>query len=123
MKGYKSSVSRLARFFKTSRDAWKEKAKESQEELRQIKKEQQSASEEGRGRRTSKAIEGTILRPETEERAMSAPARHHYPVFVMQLGIQQIVQSLNSLRGSQGNFELFAQFFAVPTPSYILFPA
>lgn len=147
MKGYKSSVSRLARLFKKSRDAWKEKAgqrqkevralevkvrdlsrsreqwkekaKGWQEELRQIKKEQRSVSDESQGERSStKAIEGTIRPPEAEEIALTAPAGHHYPVFVIQLGIQQIVQNLNSLRGSQKNFELWAQFFAVHTPSY-----
>jgi len=145
MKGYKSPVSRLVRIFKKSRDAWKkraiqrqekvralevkvrdlsksrerwkEKAKAVHEELRQIREEQGNVSAEN-PERTTKAIAGTILAPEAEGIALTAPAGHHYPVFVIQLGIQQIVQSLNSLRGSQRNFELFAQFFAVHTPSY-----
>jgi hypothetical protein len=28
---------------------------------------------------------------------LTAPAGHHYPVFVIQLGIQQIVQNLKTL--------------------------
>ncbi len=145
MRGYKSPASRLARLFKKSRDSWKEraihrqkqtralrvkvndltesrdrwkeKAKESQRELDQSK----AAEKLGLGEKggvVSRALEGTILPAGSEEIALSAPARHHYPVYVIQLGIQQIVQGLNSLRGSQRTFELFGQFFAVPSPSF-----
>jgi hypothetical protein len=146
MKGYKSPVRRLAQFFKKSRDKWKKRAKEKQKELRrmkvkvrdlsksreqwkkkakeaerklgQIEKEQQAERGEGQKKETTKAIEGTLIPAKSEEKSWTRPTGHHYPIFVMQLGIQQIVHSLNSLRGSQKNFELFAQFLAVPTPSY-----
>jgi len=143
MKGYKSPVSRLARLFKKSRDVWKEraiqkqkkvreleikvrdlnrsrerwkeKAKEAQQEVGRIKEEQKSRQREGEEKDESRV---QLLSPETAEVALSAPARHHYPVYIIQLGIQQVIEGLNSLRSCERNFALFGQFFALETPSF-----
>lgn len=53
-----------------------------------------------------------------EECAIQVPKRHCYPVFVIQLAIEQFLKSLNSFRGCQSTFEVFAQFFSLPTPSF-----
>lgn len=137
MTEYKSSPSRLKRLFEKSREGWKAKALERQERLRgngvkirdlsesrdkwkekakelalRVKElEQRQAGEKGEGK------EGTDVECEGEE--MEARAKgHEYPLYVMQLGIEQLVESLTSLRGSSKTFALFAQYFELPTPSY-----
>ena len=142
MRGYKSSAGRLARLFKRSRGAWKEKALERQKriralwvrvrdliqsreqwkakakslqrELEQLKEERCDAKEND----TMETLEETTMSSETVESALSVPKGHRYPTYIMQLGIQQVIQALNSLRGSQKSIKLFAQFFAIPSPSF-----
>lgn len=63
---------------------------------------------------THRALEGEWL----PKNALLAPKGHSYPVFVIQLAVQQIIQGFNSLRGCQLNFELFSQFFELATPSF-----
>lgn len=46
------------------------------------------------------------------------PKGHHYPVYVIQIAIQLIIQGLNSLRGVEKTFEVLAQFWEWPTPDY-----
>lgn len=46
------------------------------------------------------------------------PKGHHYPVYVIQIAIQLIIQGLNSLRGVEKTFEVLAQFWQWPTPDY-----
>lgn len=142
MKNYKSSASRLARLFKKSRDDWKERARQKQKKIRDLEvkvrdleksreqwKEkakaaqrelQQSQKEKGvRSSETKQVGETTSsLLAERPEIALSTPVGHHYPVFIIQLGIEQVLHSLNSFRGSQKNFELFARFFDLQTPSF-----
>lgn len=50
--------------------------------------------------------------------ATQVPARHQHPVFVIQLALEQFLKSLNSFRGCLRYFEVFAQFFSLPTPSF-----
>jgi hypothetical protein len=146
MKDYKSPVSRLARLFKKSRDGWKKRAKQkqkkvralevkvrdltksreqwkakakaAQQELREIKKEQKSNQTEANQEDEATESKPAPLSAGTSEIALSAPAGHLYPVFIIQLGIQQIIHGLSSLRGCQKNFELLAQFFELQTPSF-----
>jgi hypothetical protein len=146
MRGYKSSAGRLARLFKRSRDAWKEKALERQKglralgvkvrdliqsrnrwkakakalqrELEELKRERCGAMGESQENGAVEALGETTLSSETAERALLAPAGHRYPTYIIQLGIQQVVQALNSLRGGQKSFELFGQFFEMPSPTF-----
>lgn len=55
---------------------------------------------------------------ETDEHLWQAPKGHFYPLLIIQLGIAQVMQCLTSLRGVQQTFELFAQYWAIPTPSF-----
>ncbi len=48
----------------------------------------------------------------------STPERYSYPIFIIQLAIQQRIVSSTSWRGIENNFKLLAQFFSIPTPSY-----
>lgn len=145
MSEYKSPVSRLARLFKRSRDKWRERAKANQKRIRaletkvrdlsksreqwkqkakQAQRELAALQEKAKGQ-----LETPAASPEEEaegdDEAGRLPAGrgqrargHHYPVEVVQLGIEQITHSLNSLRGSQKTFELFSQHFWVAGPSF-----
>jgi hypothetical protein len=46
------------------------------------------------------------------------PKGHVYPIWVIQVAVQHLIQGLISLRGCQLSFELFSAFFEVPTPSF-----
>jgi len=137
MTKYKSPASRLVRVFKKSRDQWKEranqkqkrirgleiqvrdlsrsrerwkeKAKQAQQELAQLKREQAGKTEPD-----SQAIAD----PGEQTAYSGVPAGHHYPVFVIQIAIEQIIHSLQSYRGCQKSFEVFSRFFPLPQPSF-----
>lgn len=89
-----------------SRDNWKRKALEAQRKLEQLKKAKKTAATDGN------------CGAESAVDIFKAPLGHVYPVFIIQLAIQQVIYSLNSLRGCQKNFSLFSQFFAVQTPTF-----
>ncbi len=141
MNEYKSPVSRLARLFKHSRDKWKErskakqkkirtletkvrdisrsrshwkeKAKQGQQELAQLK---EQLGEEKAGQ--EKEAEGEEKASGKAEGEWHRAKGHHYPAEIVQLGIEQVTHSHNSLRGSQKTFGLFRQYFKVGVPSY-----
>ncbi len=46
------------------------------------------------------------------------PKRHHYPVYLIQIAIQLIIQSLTSLRGGEKTFKLLANWWEIPTPDF-----
>ncbi len=79
--------------------------------------EQQQAQQAGDGQSVEN---GSELEGEAGQEAdkVSRASGHHYPVYVVHLALEQILHSLNSLRGSQKTFELFSQYFAVDSPSY-----
>lgn len=43
---------------------------------------------------------------------------HHYPVFIIQIAIQLLIQGLNSLRGVEQTFEILGQFWQWPIPDF-----
>ncbi len=141
MEEFKSSVSRLVRIFKKSRDQWKQRASEKQKkirsleirvrdlsqsrdkwkqrakaserELRKIEREQESSAE------ISGSSEGEpVFRPTAEASDLLPPANHRYPLFVIWLAIHLVTYALSSIRGSEKIFELFAKYFDIPTPSF-----
>lgn len=141
MSEYKSKASRLARLFKRSRDNWKERSKAKQKKIRametkvrdlnrsrsQWKEKAKQAQQElaelqeqlaaGKVGQKKKAAEEEKTSPESGEEWHRAVG-HHYPAEIVQLGIEQVTHSLNSLRGSQKTFGLFNQYFKVGVPSY-----
>ncbi|MGK7877772.1 MAG: hypothetical protein AB4426_32045, partial [Xenococcaceae cyanobacterium] len=46
------------------------------------------------------------------------PAQYAYPLFIIQLAIQQRIISFSSWRAIEKNFKLWAQFFPFPTPDF-----
>lgn len=137
MTKYKSPISRLVRIFKKSRDQWKaranqkqkrlrgleiqvrdlsrsrerwkEKAKQAQQELDQLKREQEGQTEPD---------SQTLADPGEQTACTCVPAGHHYPLFVIQIAIEQIIHSLQSYRGCQKSFAVFGRFFPLPQPSF-----
>lgn len=128
------------RDLKESRDNWKSKATEAQKKLTQLKKEPKR-KKEPRKKKPPKATQevsevssetDTLLSELTAEEEvievlegellpksqleLSVPKGHVYPVFVIQLAIQQLIPGFISLRGCQLTFELFSQFFELATP-------
>ena len=143
MSEYKSTASRLVRLFKQSRDKWKERSKAKQKKIRaletqvrdlsrsrdQWKEKAKEARQELAALKREKPGQGKTseLEERDEEEADQRPPKgagwkqakgHHYPVEVVQLGIEQVTKSLNSLRGSEKTFALFRQYFEVPVPSF-----
>jgi len=140
---YKSSLSRMARLFKESREAWKEKAlerqkrlrafdvkvrditksrdkwkektKELEERVKQLEKEVEK--QEAKAEKAEKENEALIMKNE-DGIISSKPVGHRYPSHVILLGIEQVMYGLASLRGSERNFELFSKFFDLPNPSF-----
>ena len=139
MKGYKSSLSRLVRYFKQSRDKWKKRAKERQKKVRALETKvrdlsrsrahwkqtakqaqrelkQHQAEQDEAGQSVENEAEPEVEASQEADK-VSRASGHHYPVYVVHLALGQILHSLNSLRGSQKTFELFSQYFAVDSPS------
>jgi hypothetical protein len=145
MSEYKSPDRRLVRLFKRSRDKWRERAKSKQKRIRALetkvrdisksrdqwrqkaKQAQQELAELKKKGHQSKTAPETSPKDEAAveeeegqppEESWSRAKGHHYPVEVVQLGIEQVTHSLNSLRGSQKTFELFSQHFCLGAPSF-----
>ena len=136
MKGFKSSVYRLAHFFKKSRDQWKHRALEKQGRIRSLmvkirdlsnsrekwkqkaKELEQKLNEILADKFISKDEEIQKLLPVIEETALQTPVGHTYPIYIIQISIQLFIHSLTSLRGSQKTFEIFSQIIDISVPSF-----
>jgi hypothetical protein len=137
MTKYKSPISRLVRIFKKSRDQWKERANQKQKRLRsleiqvrdlsrsrerwkekakQVQQELEQLKREQAGK--TEPDSQTIADSGEQTACAGVPAGHHYPIFVIQIAIEQIIHSLQSYRGCQKSFEVFGRFFCLPQPSF-----
>ena len=123
-----------------SRDYWKKKAKEAEKAQRETSKKGPSSqkselkktgednpnSPEKRVDLTEdKVIEGELIKSnkgisvlEKNNTMLLPPAHHTYPLFVIQLAVQQVIYAGLSLRGCERHFELLTQFFYLPTPCF-----
>lgn len=132
MEEFKSPVSRLARLFKKSRDAWKAKALEKQRRLRavQVKVRDLEHSREQwkkRALEAEKALTGAVTGPEKadeppassgERQEMGAPVGHHYRVMEMQLVIGMYLDAGVGSRSVGRVLDLISAYFPVATPAY-----
>jgi len=136
MKGFKSSVYRLAYFFKKSRDQWKQRALEKQKRIgalmvkirdlsnsrerwkQKAKELEQNLDEILSDNSISKGEEIQKLLPVIEKAALQPPFGHTYPIYIIQISIQLFIHSLTSLRGSQKTFEIFSQIIDISVPSF-----
>ncbi|MDJ0578272.1 MAG: hypothetical protein QNJ65_24350 [Xenococcaceae cyanobacterium MO_234.B1] len=60
----------------------------------------------------------TVEKSKSREIIALKPAQYTYPVFIIQLAIQQRIISFSSWRAIEKNFKLWAQFFNLPTPDF-----
>lgn len=109
------SLSVKTRDLSISRDSWKAKSKELEAENQRLKQEIETLK-----KNSSLLPEGSIneVKLESANELQVAPRGHVYPLGVVRLAIEQVILSLSSFRGVQKTFELFAQLFNLPTPSY-----
>ena len=131
--GLKSSYSRLARMFKKSRDSWRAKAIERSKknrlmELRIRDLEISRAKWKEKALAVADAEKPPIERTETDDgneekhrgrsladvALFTPPKNHHYPVSSIQIAIQNQVEGLASLRGTEKIFERFSPFLPQP---------
>ncbi len=147
MKGYKSNETRLVYLFKDGREKWKQRAlskqkklramdikvrdlalsrekwKEKAKQLEAILQEKELEIEElkkknSQPRNQSKADSVTVEKSKSREIIALKPAQYTYPVFIIQIAIQQRIISFSSWRAIEKNFKLWAQFFTFPTPDF-----
>ena len=140
-----SCTSRLVRFFQKSRNNWKARSAAKQKRIKALEIKVRDLTESRNyWKKTAKATQQKLSltknqpveQPKNSEQTTektnaiyalepvletSVPKGHVYPVFVINLAIQQIIQGLASLRGCQLNFELFSPYFKfelTKTPSF-----
>jgi len=130
------------RDLKRSRDHWKKKAEQVEHESHQ---EETASSDSGASKderhpreensdsivqeskptpslpeevEEGELIPRNALSPCLSETAWPIPYGHVYPTFVIQLAIEQLVDSFASMRGCQHTLEVFARLFHFPVPSF-----
>jgi hypothetical protein len=168
MKIFKTATDRLVRYFEKSRDAWKARALQKQQQLRALEikvrdlsvsrdywkkkakeaeKAQRETSKKNPASRSSelnkagennlnsheksvdltddKVIEGELVKSnegfpllEKNNTLLLPPAHHTYPLWIIQLAVQQVIYAGLSLRGCERHFELLTQFFNLPIPCF-----
>lgn len=139
MSEFKSTPSRLARLFRTSRDKWKEKALEKQRKLRalEVKVRDLSGSREYWKNRAMAAEKGVteengenfterkdeleLIKSEEkdEEETENCQAKnHHYPVNIIKKTMGLFMKCGISFRGIEKTLELFNDLTETKTPSF-----
>jgi hypothetical protein len=122
IKTLKSSVARLLRSARRSRDQWKEKAQERHRQIRALQirvRDLEASREKWKAKAQSLALEPSGERAPSDKPAKDSPeegseveegarpAGHHYPVPTIQRGIELLTQSHTSLRGTVQTLHLF----------------
>lgn len=145
MKNFKSPTSRLVRLFQKSRDNWKASSAAKQKRIKVLEIKIRDLTESrDYWKKTAKTTQRELsfiknqpaLVPKNSEKTTeranaveviesvletSIPKGHVYPVSLISLAIQQLIQGQVSFRGCQLNFELFSPFFKfelTKTPSF-----
>ena len=143
IKGYKSSASRLARFFEGSRDKWRAHAAEKQKKLRALETrvrdlERSRAKWKGRAlqaeqvlaegkapksaqRGDSQECDEEVLEGEYLARGESAAAArgHHFDLSWMEWALVQLLVGLSSLRGTCRMLGELSEWEAMPAVSTV----
>lgn len=126
MQGFKSSVERLVRLFKKSRDNWRAKALERQRRIRalevtvrDLKQSRDAWRARALGQRDNAADHPPAEASEPEEQKppveRQEAAQHQYPVPTIQLSLRLVVEAYTSLRGTCKVLELLA----TAAPSFV----
>ncbi len=128
------SSSRLARYFKGSRDNWKNKALEKQKKLRVFeqkirdleKSREQWKSKAKKAEKKRKELERELEKSKKTEKPSSdfqkttviTASLHHYTVKTIQISIQQVINGGNSYRSVEMTMRLLSENFEVASPHF-----
>ena len=128
------SSSRLARYFKGSRDNWKNKALEKQKKLRAFeqkirdleKSREQWKSKAKKAEKKSKELERELEKSKKTEKPSSnfkkttpiTASLHHYTIETIQLSVQQVINGGNSYRSVETTMKLLSENFEVASPHF-----
>ncbi|WP_200336119.1 hypothetical protein, partial [Thiocystis violacea] len=126
MDTFKTPITRLARLFLKSRDAWKAKALDKQRRLRaaQVKIRDLEASraywkDRALAARDDSAAEGEGESPETVERLVRVPPPgHHHSLLVMQLTLRMYLEAGLGSRGVPHVLSLLTPWLPVSVPAH-----
>ena len=133
-KQYKMTPSRLARYFKGSRDNWKNKALEKQSKLRGFEQKIRDL-EKSREQWKNKAKEAEKKVKELEKELKNwqktdessddfqkvtplTAISHHYTIQTIQISIQQVIKGGNSYRSVSTIMELLSKNFELDSPHF-----
>ena len=133
-------VSRLARYFKSSRDKWKKKALEKPKKLRVndqkirdlTKSRDNWKSRAKKAEKRSKQLEKKLEKQQQKSQSSSESSPilktttedllrargHHYTVKTIQLSVQQVMQAGNSYRAVATTMELLSQNSQTDSPHF-----
>ena len=128
------SSSRLARYFKGSRDNWKNKALEKQKKLRVFeqkirdleKSREQWKSKAKKAEKKRKELERELEKSKKTEKPASnfkkttqiTASLHHYTIETIQLSVQQVINGGNSYRSVATTMKLLSENFEVASPHF-----
>jgi hypothetical protein len=140
MMNFKTPLTRLVRHLFQSREKWKARALENQKELRksQIKTRDLEVSRSQWKERAKQAEKELSLakREQKQEQLPEAPQGensvqkclavtygdapkwHSYPVFIIYLGICQVVRAFTGFRGGARSLEITSEVIGIESPSY-----
>ncbi|MDJ0718048.1 MAG: hypothetical protein QNJ54_28130 [Prochloraceae cyanobacterium] len=99
----------------------KEQELQTKEQELQTKEQELQAKEQEQSINNKKEIVDLTIYNDTDfpEIITLKPDQYTYPVFVIQLAIQQRLVSFTSWRGIEKTFKLWTQFFDLPTPTFM----
>ena len=125
------SSSRLARYFKGSRDNWKNKALEKQKKLRLFEQkirdlEKSRKQWKSQAKKAEKKVKELEKEREKSEQADEECQKtelikikgHHYTIETIQTSIQQVIKGRNSYRSVATTMELLSENFEVASPHF-----
>jgi hypothetical protein len=139
---FKTPLSRLVRHLLKSRDKWKTRALENQQELRknQIKirdlensrnqwKERAKQAEKEREEyaQEKQRLEKKLSTAEQDNKsplqiselsAIEVPKWHHYPLFIMYISICQVTRAYTGFRGAERSIDVLSDIFNTKMPCY-----
>ena len=132
-KEYKMPQSRLVRYFKGSRDNWKDKALKKQHKLRGLEQKVRDL-EKSRDKWKRKAKEEQKKRQELEKELEKREKKsnsscevvmpveraiyHHYTISMIQISVRQVIEGGNSYRSVSKNLKILSENLSINAPHY-----
>lgn len=128
------SPSRLARYFKSSRDNWKNKALEKQDKLRGLEQkirdlEKSREQWKDKAKKAEKKVKELEREREKRKKTDKSPSdfqkvtpsvaiAHHYTIQTIQISVQQVIDGGNSFRSVSTTMKLLSENFELDSPHF-----